>query len=127
MVNCWENDNLLTLLYVMFSCVIATFPCRVLGQVWHLIVSIPDLYHPTYLAIQLLYFVQTQEFIHVLYIEQFYAVCHGNEMDCKHMVWASTQENLASGVCEQHRRRPACASAQSDQRLCYSLFEKNHI
>ena len=28
-----------------------------------------------------------------------------------------------SGVCEQHRRRPACASAQSDQRLCYSLMK----
>ena len=26
------------------------------------------------------------------------------------------------GVCEKHRRRPACASAQTDQRLCYSLF-----
>ena len=25
------------------------------------------------------------------------------------------------GVCEQRRRRPACACAQSDQRLCYSL------
>ena len=36
-------------------------------------------------------------------------------------------KNLSSGVCEQHRRRPACASAQSDQRLCYSLFRKNHI
>ena len=23
------------------------------------------------------------------------------------------------GVCEQHRHRPACASAQADQRLCY--------
>ena len=33
-------------------------------------------------------------------------------------------ENLSSGVCEQHRHRPACASAQSDQRLCYSLFGK---
>ena len=31
------------------------------------------------------------------------------------------------GVCEQHRCRPACASAQADQRLCYSLFEKYHI
>ena len=41
--------------------------------------------------------------------------------------WASMQENLSSGVCEQHRRRPACASAQSDQRLCYSFFEKYHI
>ena len=35
--------------------------------------------------------------------------------------WASTRENLSSEVCEQHRRRPACASAQADQRLCYSL------
>ena len=31
------------------------------------------------------------------------------------------------GVCEQHRRRPACASAQPDQCLCYSLIEKYHI
>ena len=27
----------------------------------------------------------------------------------------------------QHRRRPACASAQTDQHLCYSLFGKHHI
>ena len=40
--------------------------------------------------------------------------------------WASTRENLSSGVCEQHRRRPACAFAQSDQRLCYSIFGKYH-
>ena len=31
--------------------------------------------------------------------------------------WASTRENLSSGVCKQHRRRPACAYAQSDQRF----------
>ena len=41
--------------------------------------------------------------------------------------WASLRENLSSEVCEQQRRRPACASAQSDQRLCYSRFGKNHI
>ena len=28
------------------------------------------------------------------------------------------------GVCEQHRRRPACASAQPDQRLCCLLIAK---
>ena len=33
------------------------------------------------------------------------------------LIGASTQENLSSEVCEQHRCRPACASAQSDQRL----------
>ena len=27
-------------------------------------------------------------------------------------------------ACEQQRRRPACASAQSGQRLCYALSEK---
>ena len=33
-----------------------------------------------------------------------------------------------SSICEQHRRRPACASAaQSDQRLFYSLFKKCHM
>ena len=40
------------------------------------------------------------------------------------IIWASTREN--DGF-EKHRRRPACASAQSDQRLCFSLFGKNHI
>ena len=42
-------------------------------------------------------------------------------------IWASTRENLSWGVCEQHRCRPTCASAQSDQRLCYSRFGKYHI
>ena len=37
-------DHLLALLYVMgFFCVFVTFPCDVLGQVWYLVVSIPDL------------------------------------------------------------------------------------
>ena len=31
------------LLFVMFNCVLVTFPCGILGQVWYLIVSIPDL------------------------------------------------------------------------------------
>ena len=33
----------LAFLYVMFSCVFVTFSFRVLGQVWHFIVVIPDL------------------------------------------------------------------------------------
>ena len=40
---CLERANLLALLCVMFYCVFVTFPCGVLGQVWYLIVSIPDL------------------------------------------------------------------------------------
>ena len=42
--------------------------------------------------------------------------------------WASTQENMTLGDCEQQRPRPACATAQTDQRLCHSLFGgKYHI
>ena len=44
-----------------------------------------------------------------------------------HTIWAATRENLSSVVCEQQRRRPACASAQSDQRLGYLRFGKYHI
>ena len=40
---CWETADLLALLCVMFSCVFVTFPYGVFGQVWYLIVSIPDL------------------------------------------------------------------------------------
>ena len=39
-------------------------------------------------------------------------------------IWTTTRENMSSGVCEQHRRRPACTSAQSDQCLCYKLSGK---
>ena len=40
--------------------------------------------------------------------------------------WTSTRDNLSSGVCEELRRRPAYAYAQTGQRLCYSLFRKYH-
>ena len=36
----------LYLLFVVFSCVFVTFPIGVLGQVWNLIVTIPDLCLP---------------------------------------------------------------------------------
>ena len=35
--------DLLALLYVMFYCVLSTFPYGVLVQAWYLIVSVPDL------------------------------------------------------------------------------------
>ena len=52
--------------------------------------------------------------------------CDPNVIVCG-IIWASSRENLSSGAGEQQMRRPACASAQSDQRLCYSLFEKCHM
>ena len=36
------------LLLVMLNCVFVTFPCDILGLVWHLIVSIPDCCHLPY-------------------------------------------------------------------------------
>ena len=35
---------------------------------------------------------------------------------------ARSCENVSYAICEQQRRRSACASAQSDQRLCCSLL-----
>ena len=42
-ITCLERAGLLALLFVMFSCVLVTFPYGVLGQVWYLIVSFLDL------------------------------------------------------------------------------------
>ena len=39
----WKKTDLLALLYVMFSGVFCHFTMYVLGQVWYLIISIPDL------------------------------------------------------------------------------------
>ena len=50
-VTCREWADLLALLYVMFYCVFVTFPCGVLGHVWCLIVSIPDLCLLSYFAL----------------------------------------------------------------------------
>ena len=36
--------------FVMFNCVFVTFPCGILGQVWYVIVSIPDLCHLSYFS-----------------------------------------------------------------------------
>ena len=46
----WSPGEGLTswLSFVMFYCVFVSFPCGILGQVWCLIVSIPDLCHLSY-------------------------------------------------------------------------------
>ena len=40
--------------------------------------------------------------------------------------WAGSWEKPVYSICEQQRRRSACASAQSDQRLCCSLIRQSH-
>ena len=37
--------------------------------------------------------------------------------------WAGPWENVSYVICEQRRRRSACASAQSDQRLCFLCLD----
>ena len=44
-VACWERADLLA-----FLCDFVAFPCDILGQVWYLIVLIPDLCHLSYNA-----------------------------------------------------------------------------
>ena len=41
-VYCWEGADLLAL---NCNCVFVTFPCGILGQVWYLLVLIPDISH----------------------------------------------------------------------------------
>ena len=48
-VTCWERADLLAL--ACDVCVFVTFPCGILGQVWYLIVLIPDLCHLSYFKI----------------------------------------------------------------------------
>ena len=55
-VICWERADLLTLLCEIFSCVLVTFPYDVLGQVWYLIVSIPNLCLFPYFGIKVFFF-----------------------------------------------------------------------
>ena len=42
-ITCWKKADLLDLVYVMFFLCFITFPYSVLGQVWYLIISTPDL------------------------------------------------------------------------------------
>ena len=44
----WSNATWLS--FVMLNCVFVTFPCGILGQVWYLIVLIPDLCRLSYFA-----------------------------------------------------------------------------
>ena len=57
------------LLFVMFNCAFVTFPCGIQGQVWYLVVSIPDLCRLSYLVIHddctvLVLFYYTLQFYH---------------------------------------------------------------
>ena len=69
-VTCWERVDFLALLCVMIYCVFVTSPCGVLGQVWCLIVLIPDLcllsyFHIVYLLTVLSLYLNCGIFLHI--------------------------------------------------------------
>ena len=49
MVTCWERVDLLALVGDVY-CIFVTFPCDILGQVWYLIASFPDLCRLSYFS-----------------------------------------------------------------------------
>ena len=53
--------------FVMSNCVFVTFPCGILGQVWYLIVSIPDLCPLSYFFKLIILFIWFAHFIDNLY------------------------------------------------------------
>ena len=55
-----------------------------------------------------------------------YSWMHDFLMYCsKNLVYGPwCKKTCLHGICEQQRRRPACTSPQSNQRLCYSLIGK---
>ena len=69
------------------------FPIGILGQVWYLIVSIPDLCN-----------LITLKFLFELLISE--------------QIWAAAWDFQQCDMCNQQSLRSACAYAQSDQSLC---------
>ena len=61
------GKGLTSWLSFVFNCVFVTFPCGILGQMWYLIVSIPDLY-------QLSYFIISEE--HRIEVDTTLFSCH---------------------------------------------------
>ena len=49
-VTCQEKTDLLALVGDV-CCIFGTFPCGILGQVWYLIVSFPDICHLSYIKL----------------------------------------------------------------------------
>ena len=51
-VTCWERADLLALAGDVY-CIFISFPCDIMGQVWYLVVSFPDLCRLSYFLVTL--------------------------------------------------------------------------
>ena len=75
MVTCWERDHLLALVGDVF-CIFVTFPCGILGQVWYLIVSRPDICHLfTFKIVHPIYGHFSKAGVVVVVLEQICEIC----------------------------------------------------
>ena len=63
-VTCWERADLLALVGDVY-CIFVTFPWDILGQVWYLIVSFPDLCGLSFM-LELLNPLYTYELFHLV-------------------------------------------------------------
>ena len=59
----------MALLYVMFSCGFVTFPSVILGQVWYLFVSIPDLCLLSYFSLNNIVFDKSHVMLNDMLVE----------------------------------------------------------
>ena len=76
------------LLFVMSNCDFITFPCGILGQVWYLIVLIPDICHLSYFLSKL------KEFFSLENRVQFYKITKRNLETRFNLFWASHLEQF---------------------------------
>ena len=73
-------------LYVMFSCVFVTFPYFILGQMWYLIVSIPDLCHLPYFTLNNIVFDKSRVMLNDMLVE--YIVEVGSVIKLWGLLWS---------------------------------------
>ena len=87
------------------------FPFGVLGRTW--ISILPVLDHCLFIYFEHMVLITVWNYFH-----------HLKLFHMKY-IWAKPWENVSHAICEQQRRRSACASAQADLRLCCSLPRQN--
>ena len=88
-VTCWEGTDLLALVGDVY-CNFVTFPYGILGQVWYLTVSFPDLCRLSYFQSTPLY----NEFIKI--------VAKKHQMRAKSRIYHFPPKNLINSITHEH-------------------------
>ena len=137
--------DFLSLLYVMFSCVFFSFPYDILGQVWYLIVSIPDLCRLLYFcnltlkssaeqlgdnnARRILKSIQKLEFLIKLYIHKYARLFYKRSLYRKKNVFQIkfSQFSSACATTELSILLTSCLTAIKKHviKYCTTVYERN--